>query len=73
MIFWKDRNYLKNIEFLDPDHIHQYDLGQLRAIITKIWRHEKFCDGSWADSLESGIFEDIRKRLLQLKETLMVE
>ncbi len=67
--FWFDYDYVKNMEALPLDGLESYNLAQIKTILTKAMRHERFCDGSWAQSIESGLFVRIQKRLISLLDT----
>lgn len=67
--FWLDYDYVKNMEALPLDGLKSYNLAQIKTILTKAMRHERFCDGSWAQSIESGLFVRVEKRLMTLLDT----
>ena len=49
--------------------IRTADFNLVRTILTKAIRAERFCDGAWANSIESGLFLEILRRLKELSQT----
>ena len=65
-LFWIDYEYVQNVENLSPDGIHTYSLDQLKTILTKLSRTERFHDGSWEQTVKSGILVQIQARLVAI-------
>ena len=61
--FWIDFDYVQHVENLSFDEIDTYDLDQLKSILTKLSRTERFHDGSWEQTVKSGILVNIQVRL----------
>ena len=64
--FWIDFEYVQNVENLSFDGIDTYGLEQLKSILTKLSRTERFHDGSWEQTVKSGILLKIQARLVAI-------
>lgn len=74
---WFDKLYDMNlIDYNYIDNTKKYDLWEkpvnelsrdnILTIFTAYVRQEKFCDGFWAEGIESGRIEELGKRLLEI-------
>lgn len=66
--FWNDYDYVQNMEGLNLEDVATFDLAQIKTVLTKVTRGERFHDGLWAQAVQSGLFVAIQERLTQLLE-----
>ena len=67
----EERDYLDKLDQMVPDWktadmsrvIENADFELVRVVLTKAIRVERFCDGAWHDSIRSGLFLNILRRL----------
>jgi len=67
---WTDRKYhqpeaAKMVR--DAAFIARADLDQIRTMLTFCARGERFCDGHWAEMIESGTIAKLLRRLKDLR------
>ena len=66
--FWNDYDYVQKMEALNLDDLATFDLAQIKTVLTKVTRGERFHDGLWQQVIQSGLFVAIQERLRQLLE-----
>lgn len=64
--FWNDFDYVQNMEALNLDDVADYDLAQIKTVLTWVTRGERFHDGLRQQVIQSGLFVALQKRLTQL-------
>ena len=64
-----DHNYIENYKkYCDSVPIREMGLSQIRTMLTRMQRGERFCDGFIADEIENGNLLALLKRLDKIIE-----
>ena len=67
---WSDFNYQPETaaDMLgDERALCKGELSEIRTMLTHCMRSERFCDGTWGASLQSGKITSLQKRLRELR------
>ena len=68
---WRDRQYTSKessrmVE--DAEFVRRASLEQVKTMLTRCVRSERFCDGAWASLLSGGHIQNLLRRLQLLRE-----
>lgn len=58
-----DKNYIENLEGIKNKQINELTRDETLTRLTAIIRAERFCEGSIADALKSGLLEELCEHL----------
>lgn len=63
---WVNHSYRANEISNILSHIEQADFNEIREVLTAVSRAERFCDGSWEETLSTKMLDPVFARLREI-------